>query len=137
MRDVAGLARRLGQFQIDSINVVTRAHFVPTFSRLGRYDPALLERAAFVAPRRLFEYWGHAASLLDVELQPLLRFRMNEGAHSWGGVDRVARANPALVDHVRREVAERGPLSARQLEAEHERDRDRSHWGWNWSAVKT
>ena len=137
MRDVAGLARRLGQFQIDSINVVTRAHFVPTFSRLGPYDPALLERAAFAAPRRLFEYWGHAASLLDVELQPLLRFRMNEGAHSWGGVDRVARANPELVEHVRREVAERGPVSARQLEAERERDRDRSHWGWNWSAVKT
>ncbi|WP_232506381.1 winged helix-turn-helix domain-containing protein [Microlunatus flavus] len=136
MRDVAGLARRLGQFQIDSINVVTRAHFVPTFSRLGPYDPALLERAAFAAPRRLFEYWGHAASLLDVELEPLLRFRMNEGAHSWGGVDRVARANPALVEHVRREVADRGPVSARQLEVE-EAGRDRSRWGWNWSAVKT
>ncbi|SDU91453.1 hypothetical protein SAMN04488544_1894 [Microlunatus sagamiharensis] len=137
LRDVAGLARRLGQFQIDSINVVTRAHFVPAYSRLGPYDPALLERAAFAAPRQMFEYWGHAASLLDVELQPLLRFRMNEGAHSWGGVDRVARENPALVEHVRREVADRGPVSARQLEAEQQGDRDRSHWGWNWSAAKT
>jgi len=138
MRDVVALTRRLGQLQIDSINVVTRAHFVPTFSRLGPYDPALLERAAFRAPRRLFEYWGHAASLLDVELEPLLRFRMREGAHAWGGVDAVARANPSLVDLVRSEIADRGPLSARQLEVEHGQDvRDRDHWGWNWSAVKT
>ncbi|MBB3327715.1 winged helix-turn-helix domain-containing protein [Microlunatus antarcticus] len=138
MRDLVSLTHRLGQLQIDSINVVTRAHFVPTFSRLGPYDPALLERAAFSAPRRLFEYWGHAASLLDVDLEPLLRFRMREGAHAWGGVDAVARANPALVDLVRREIAERGPLSARQLEVEHGQDaRERDHWGWNWSAVKT
>ena len=135
MRDVVALGRRLGQFQIDSINVVTRAHFVPAFSRLGPYDPALLERAAFRAPRRLFEYWGHAASLLDVELEPLLRFRMAEGAHAWGGVDTVARANPDLVELVRREVADRGPISARQLEVDEVRDR--SQWGWNWSEVKT
>ena len=135
LRDVVALTRRLGQLQIDSINVVTRAQFVPTFSRLGPYDPALVERAAFRAPRRLFEYWGHAASLLDVELEPLLRFRMREGAHAWGGVDQVARANPELVDRVRAEVAERGPISARQLEVEEVRRRDQ--WGWNWSAVKT
>ena len=138
LRDLGVLARRLGQFQIDSINVVTRAHFVPAFSRLGPYDPTLLERAAFQAPRKVFEYWGHAASLLDVELEPLLRFRMREGAHAWGGVDAVARANPDLVDVVRREIADRGPLSARQLEVVHGQDaRARDHWGWNWSAVKT
>lgn len=138
LRDVTALTRRLGQLQIDSINVVTRAHFVPTFSRLGPYDPGLVERAAFRAPRRLFEYWGHAASLLDVELEPLLRFRMREGAHAWGGVDQVARANPQLVDLIRREVAGRGPVSARELEVEHSQDvRERHHWGWNWSAVKT
>jgi uncharacterized protein len=138
LRDVTALTRRLGQLQIDSINVVTRAHFVPTFSRLGPYDTALVERAAFRAPRRLFEYWGHAASLLDVELEPLLRFRMREGAHAWGGVDAVARANPELVDLVRAEVAARGPVSARELELEHQGpERQRDQWGWNWSAVKT
>ena len=136
LRDVTGLARRLGQFQIDSINVVTRAHFLPVFSRLGRYDPGLLERAAFRAPRRLFEYWGHAASLLDVELQPLLRFRMREGFRDvWGGVARVAAENPGLVEHVRQQVALRGPVSARQLEVEEVREC--TGWGWNWSRVKT
>ena len=100
------------------------------------YDVALLDRAAHRPPRRLFEYWGHAASLIDVKLQPLLRFRMQAGFRDvWAGVERVARDNPALVDFVREEVAARGPISARQLEIEEVRDR--SNWGWNWSSVKT
>jgi len=136
IRDVQALIDRVAQFQIDSINVVTRAHFMPLFSRLGPYDVALLERAAHTPPRRLFEYWGHAASLIDVTLQPQLRFRMQAGFRDvWGGVERVARNNPTLVDLVRDEVAERGPISARELEYQEERTRD--NWGWNWSSVKT
>ena len=136
IRDVQALVDRVAQFQIDSINVVTRAHFMPLFSRLGPYDVALLERAAHTPPRRLFEYWGHAASLIDVTLQPQLRFRMQAGFRDvWGGVERVARNNPTLVDLVRDEVAERGPISARELEYQEERTRD--NWGWNWSSVKT
>jgi uncharacterized protein len=136
MRDVQAVTSRLSQFQIDSINVVTRAHFMPLFSRLGPYDPGLLERAAYRPPRRLFEYWGHAASLIDVSLQPLLRFRMEAGFRDvWTGVERVARENPDLVRFVREEVAARGPISARDLEVVEQRDR--SNWGWNWSRVKT
>jgi uncharacterized protein YcaQ len=136
IRDVQAATNRLGQFQIDSINVVTRAHFMPLFSRLGSYDVSLLERAAHQPPRRLFEYWGHAASLIDVQLQPLLRFRMQAGYRDvWAGVEQVAREQPGLVERVRREVEDRGPISARQLE--HDEVRDRSNWGWNWSSVKT
>jgi uncharacterized protein len=136
MRDVQAATSRLGQFQIDSINVVTRAQFMPLFSRLGPYDPGLLERAAYRSPRRLFEYWGHAASLIDVSLQPLLRFRMQAGFRDvWAGVERVAKQNPDLIRFVRDEVAARGPISARDLEIVEERDR--SNWGWNWSRVKT
>jgi uncharacterized protein YcaQ len=136
MRHLQMGVERLAQFQIDSINVVTRAHFMPLFSRLGPYDVSLLDRAAHSPPRRLFEYWGHAASLIDVSMQPLLRFRMQDGYRDvWSGVERVARANPALVDFVRDEVAARGPVSARELEVAEERDR--SNWGWNWSSVKT
>jgi len=136
MRDVQAVTSRLAQFQIDSINVVTRAHFMPLFSRLGPYDPGLLERAAYQPPRRLFEYWGHAASLIDVSLQPLLRFRMQPGFRDiWAGVERVAQQNADLIPFVRDEVAARGPISARELEVVEERDR--SNWGWNWSRVKT
>ena len=136
MRHLQAIIERLGQFQIDSINVVTRAQFMPLFSRFGPYDPSLLERAAHLPQRRLFEYWGHAASLIDVTMQPLLRFRMQEGYRDvWPGVERVARSNPMLVDFVRREVAARGPVSARELEVAEVRER--SSWGWNWSSVKT
>jgi uncharacterized protein YcaQ len=136
MRDVQATVNRVAQFQIDSINVVTRAHFMPLFSRLGPYDPSLLERAAHSAPRRLFEYWGHAASLIDVTLQPALRFRMRDGYRDvWSGVERVARQNPQLVEEIRAEVEARGPISARQLE--YEEVRDRTDWGWNWCTVKT
>jgi hypothetical protein len=136
MRDLQGTLSRLGQFQIDSVNVVRRAHYLPLFSRWGPYDPALLERAAHNPPRRLFEYWGHAASLIDVNLQPLLRFRMQQGFRDvWAGVQRVAAQQPDLVTWVKAEVERRGPLSARQLE--HPEERDRSSWGWNWSSVKT
>jgi uncharacterized protein YcaQ len=136
IRDVQAVTNRLAQFQIDSINVVTRAQFMPLFSRLGPYDPALLERAVYQSPRRLFEYWGHAASLIDISLQPLLRFRMQPGFRDvWTGVERVAQQNADLIPFVRDEVAARGPISARDLEIAEQRDR--SNWGWNWSRVKT
>jgi uncharacterized protein YcaQ len=136
MRDVQSVISRLGQFQIDSINVVRRAHYLPLYSRLGPYDPGLLDRAAHRSPRRMYEYWGHAASLIDVRLQPQLRFRMRDGFRDvWGAVERAARDNPQLVSWVRDHIAERGPLTAREIE--YDEDRDRTNWGWNWSTVKT
>jgi uncharacterized protein YcaQ len=136
MRDVQAVINRLGQFQIDSINVVRRAHYLPLFSRLGPYDTGLLDRAAHRAPRRLFEYWGHAASLIDINLQPFLRFRAQPGFRDvWTGVERVAQEQPGLVDSVLEQVSLHGPVSAREIE--HEEVRSRDSWGWNWSSVKT
>lgn len=135
-RDLQRVIDRVAQFQIDSINVVARAHYLPLYSRLGPYDTALLDRAAHRAPRRLFEYWGHAASLVDVRLQPQLRWRMAAARkEAWGGIVRLAEQYPGLVDRVLAEIAERGPISARQIE--HDEVRRKDNWGWNWSAVKT
>ena len=136
MRDVQRLIARLGQFQIDTINVVERAHYLPLYSRLGPYDKQLLDRAAHRAPRRLFEYWGHAASLIDVTLEPALRWRMAAHADEmWQAMTRITRDHPGLLEAVLEDVATRGPIGAREIE--HVEARDRSHWGWNWSAVKT
>jgi hypothetical protein len=46
------------------------------FSRLGLYEPALLDALTAAKPKRFFEYWGHEASLLSIDCQPLLRWRM-------------------------------------------------------------
>lgn len=136
MRDVQATIDRLALFQIDSINVVTRAHGMPLYSRLGPYDPQLLRRAASTRPRRLFEYWGHEASFVDVRLQPSLRWRMQRAAEdAWGSMRRIAREQPGLVDFVLAEVDQRGPITARQIQ--HDEIRVRDDWGWNWSSVKT
>ena len=108
MRDVQREIDRLAQFQIDSISVLARAHQMPLYSRLGPYDLTLLERASSTSPRRLFEYWGHAASLLDVRLEPALRFRMARAAdEAWGGMQRVRTEHPRLVEFVLDEVCTR------------------------------
>jgi uncharacterized protein YcaQ len=132
---VRRLFDRVGLVQIDSVNVLSRAHYLPLFSRVGPYDRALMDRGAHYAPRRLFEYWGHEASLIPVALQPLLRWRM-ERAHedAWGGMRRIQRERPELVAEVLAEVRERGPVAASELAVE-EKPKRTGPW-WDWSDVK-
>jgi uncharacterized protein YcaQ len=132
---VRRLFDRVGLVQIDSVNVLSRAHYLPLFSRAGPYDVALMDRGAHYAPRRLFEYWGHEASLIPVGLQPLLRWRM-ERAHedAWGGMRRIQRDRPELVADVLAEVRERGPVAAGDLAVE-EKPKRTGPW-WDWSDVK-
>ena len=130
---------RVGIIQIDSVNVLTRSQYLPFFSRLGPYDTALLDRARDRSPRRLVEYWAHEASLIPPTTWPLLGFRMRRAlSDSWGGMRRVARDHPALVQAVLAEVTARGPITSREVERalEHDLPRDTSDWGWNWSLVK-
>lgn len=133
-RQVGKIIDRLGFFQIDSVNVLVRAHYMPLFSRLGRYDAELLHRAAGRRPRRLFEYWAHEAALVDVNLWQALQFRMESGARMWGGMVRIAEQQPEFVEWVLKEVRANGPLTAREIE--HDVPRTKDQWGWNWSEVK-
>jgi len=139
MRHLQRVINRVGIIQIDSVNVLTRSHYLQFFSRLGPYDMALLDRARDVGPRRLVEYWAHEASLIPPQTWPLLNFRMKRAlSDSWGGMQRVAVEHPELVQAVFAEVATRAPLTSRQLETalDHDLPRDKTEWGWNWSLVK-
>ena len=134
-RHVTRVIDRLGFFQIDSVNVLARAHYMPLFSRLGAYDVELLHQAAGRSPRRLFEYWAHEAALVDVRLWQAFRFRMDTAAtKAWGGPRRIGREQPDFVEWVLQEVRDNGPLTAREIE--HDVPRETGHWGWNWSEVK-
>src|SRR3954463_645081 len=128
--------RHPGLLQIDSVNVLQRAHYLPVFSRTGGYDTTLLDRMTY-RDHELFEYWGHEASLLPVELQPLLRWRMRraeEKFETWGRMAQLAREEPGYVEHVLDLVRETGPVTAGEIAAEEKRSKD--HWGWNWSNEK-
>lgn len=138
-RHIQRVIDTVGIVQIDSVNVLSRSHYLPFFSRLGPYDTTLLDRARDRAPRRVIEYWAHEASLVPPATWPLLNFRMTR-AHedAWGGMRRVKRDHPELVEAVRQEVVARGPLTSRQVELalEHDVPRGTEQWGWNWSLVK-
>lgn len=126
----------VGLLQIDSVNVLQRAHYLPAFSRLGPYDTAALDRLSDRGPRRLFEYWAHEASLIPVELQPYLRWRMERSEKDgWGSMRRVAERRPELVQALLDDLRARGPLSARDL-AHHDAPRGPKGPWWDWSDVK-
>jgi uncharacterized protein YcaQ len=135
LRHLRRVLRRLHLIQMDSVNVLQRAHFLPLYSRLGPYPTGLIERAAYRKPRELFEFWGHEASLITVDLQPLFRWRMARAAEfAWGNMTRIAAEQPELVAWVLDQVRERGPITAAEIE--HDAPRSTDNWGWNWSVVK-
>ena len=132
LRTLNRTVRRTGVLQIDSVNVVQRAHYMPLFSRMGAYDTTLLDRASGRAPRRLVEYWAHVAAFMPVELWPSMRFRMRhyrDGGHPW-----MDGRNQALVDNLLAELRERGRRTSRDLDDGLPRRKEQ--WGWNWSESK-
>ena len=125
---------RLGLVQLDSVNVLVRAHHLPFFSRLGAHDPGLLHRFAY-EDHALFEYWGHEASLVDVRHEPLLRWRMAE-EHRWGGPKAVGRERQDLVRRIEAVVHAEGPISAAEVDGRLGTGRDRTGPWWGWSDTK-
>ncbi|HLY80724.1 MAG TPA: crosslink repair DNA glycosylase YcaQ family protein, partial [Caulobacteraceae bacterium] len=128
------LARRLGAIQIDSVNVFVRTHYMPTFARLGPYPMSVLDQEAWGRRPSLFEYWGHVASFMPVETQPLFRWRMQAGRENrrTGEMSRFASERRAYIDHVLAEIARRGPVTGGDFAPEGPR---KSGW-WAWSEGK-
>ncbi|WP_312856206.1 winged helix-turn-helix domain-containing protein [Nocardioides pelophilus] len=134
MRTFQRTLARTGVLQVDSVNVLQRAHFMPLYSRMGPYDVDLLRRAAESRPRRVVEYWAHVQAFMPVDLWPVMRFRMDHYAARefkwWQGIDAT------LKERVLKEVAARGPVTARELEGVDGAPREKTHWGWNWSEAR-
>lgn len=127
IQHVRATATRLGAIQIDSVNVLARAHYLPTFSRHGPYRMDALDELAY-DKRELFEYWGHAACLLPVDMYPLMRWRMERQREAW----KKDGSDSAFVEAVYKEVADRGPIAAGELSFA---GRSTGPW-WGWSRGK-
>lgn len=136
-RHVTQLIERLGVLQIDSVNALVRSHYLPLYSRLGNYPQKLLDQAAWSQGRRrkLFEYWGHEASLLPVELYPLMRWRMQRASQGEGIYQQMARfgrEQQPTIARVLQAVRDQGALGAGSLNTRQERA---GPW-WDWSEEK-
>ena len=119
--------RSVGLVQIDSVNVLERAHQLTLFSRLGPYDNDLLWRG--LEERRLFEFWARMASFCPIEDYPLYRYKMESYAKgNWSRIKDLNARAPQYVEAVYQELAERGPLTASELAEPGERKGP--WWGW-------
>ncbi|MCW2793449.1 MAG: hypothetical protein JWO76_2547 [Nocardioides sp.] len=133
MRTFNRTLSRTGVLQVDSVNVLQRAHYMPLFSRMGAYDTELLRRAAEQRPRRIVEYWAHVQAFMPVELWPVMQHRMESyrgKRGKWGIVDE----KPDLEANLIAEVRDRGASTARDLDDGLPRSKE--NWGWNWSETR-
>jgi hypothetical protein len=124
---------RMATLQIDSVNVFARSHYMPLFSRLGPYDTQALDRLLFARRSPYVEYWAHVAAFIPVADWALFRFRMDAMREKYGA-DGWFSDNRRIVEWVRAELADRGPL--RPAEIEHDAKKSvRGPW-WDWDVVK-
>jgi uncharacterized protein YcaQ len=133
MRTFDRTLARTGVLQVDSVNVLQRAHYMPLFSRMGPYDTAMLKRASEKAPRRMVEYWAHVQAFMPVDLWPVMQHRMEGFRDSprWGA---WLQTNPGLVERVLAQVRDGGASTARDLDDGG--PRRKVDWGWNWSEAR-
>jgi uncharacterized protein YcaQ len=133
MRTFTRTLERTGVLQVDSVNVLQRAHYMPLYSRMGPYDVDLVRRASESRPRRMVEYWAHVQAFMPVELWPVMRHRMaryRDGRHKWWG----SVVTEELTGDLLAEIAERGASTARDLDDGLPRAKEQ--WGWNWSTTR-
>jgi uncharacterized protein YcaQ len=133
LRTLGRTLGRTGVLQVDSVNVLQRAHYMPLYSRMGPYDVDLVRRASETRPRRMVEYWAHVQAYMPVDLWPFMRHRMaryRDGRHKWWG----SVVTDELTEGLLLEISDRGASTARDLDDGLPRKKE--HWGWNWSTTR-
>jgi uncharacterized protein YcaQ len=132
-RHVDALIARLGVVQIDSVNVLVRSQELPLFARLGNHDRNAIPIAT--EAQKLFEYWGHEAAHLPVDLHPLFRWKMDAartGKVTHWGLTSFYEENKAFVKRTLKHVATNGPTTSRELSTRTEK---KGTW-WDWDEAK-
>jgi len=132
-RHIHRVMDRLGVLQIDSVNVFARSHYMPLFSRLGAYEPALFDRVFHSRTTHYVEYMAHEATFIPIEDWPLWRFRMDHFRARWAAPDSWMSTNTRTLRWVQDELRARGPL--RPADLRDDAPRERGTW-WDWDDVK-
>lgn len=127
------IIERLGFVQIDSINVVERAHHLTLAARLQGYRPRLLDRL-LERDRSLFEHWTHDASAIPTVWYSqwhyrFERYRRRVLDHPWW-MERVGPRPEEVIAGVRERVRNEGPLMTRDFEDQRPEGTDKTWWGW-------
>ena len=124
---VAGLLRRVGAVQLDTISVLARSHELVAYARLGDVGRARVE-GAYWGSGDTFEYWAHAACLLPLSTWPLFAFRRRHYRRRerlWG------EHEASSADLVLKRIRADGPMTAGDLGGA----KKSTEW-WGWSDVK-
>jgi uncharacterized protein YcaQ len=132
-RHVDALISRLGVIQIDSVNVLVRSQELPLFARLGNHDRKAIPKAT--EQQKLFEYWGHEAAHLPVDLHPLFRWKMDAartGKVTHWGLTSFYEENKAFVKRILKHVEKNGSTTSRELSTRTEK---KGTW-WDWDEAK-
>ncbi len=115
-RDAAlQIIRRFGYLQLDTVSIAgARSHAIVLMSRLDGFDPSLGEE--MLRPGEpLFEYWGHEACWIPLELYPAFGFRRREfRRHPWWGD--LLGEHPDVARDLKRRIRDEGPLRSADME---------------------
>jgi uncharacterized protein len=125
--------KQIHLLQIDSVNVLVRSHYLPLFARLGNYDTSALDARCFDnSKRHFFECWAHEASLVPLDLHPLMRWRMaraQRGDGTYKAMDRFGIENRSFLKSTLEFIAKNGPTRVRDIEGGGKSDG--AWWGWS------
>lgn len=144
-RDLEALVSSLGAVQLDAVNVLVRSHYLAVYSRLGPYPMPWLDRLVYER-RAAFEYWGHAASILPIELHAAMRWRMRGYADNrhWRAFQaRLERERPGYLTAIEQEILERGPIAFGDLSDPARREKTQTRYAqstllwYRWSDGKS
>jgi uncharacterized protein YcaQ len=123
--------KRTHLLQIDSVNVFARAHQMPMFSRMGPWPVAMLDTLAY-KKKELYEYWGHEASYVAMDLHPLFRWKMARASAADSAWGRAFVAKQDFAKQLLKRLEAEGPCGAGALR---EAPRNKGSW-WDWDDVK-
>lgn len=122
---------RMSLLQIDTINIVARSPYLVLFSRLGCYQPDLLDNA--LARGELIEYWAHEACFLPTKDFRLIRHRMlNPEKMGWKYPAQWMQQHAEDIEHLLKYIEQNGPVRSADFSAE---SKGASGW-WSWKPQK-